>query len=68
MTIDLFENPTQIWTKLEEDQKIQKWDKEEEMISATIHDLKQRHKTMSITKHIKGAQDMKKLHAELTIA
>jgi predicted nucleic acid-binding Zn-ribbon protein len=64
----LFENATQLWTKLEEDQKVQKWDKEEERISTAIQDLKQRQKTMSITERIKGAQDMKKLQAELTIA
>jgi hypothetical protein len=51
----LFENATQLWTKLEEDQKVQKWDKEEERISTAIQDLKQRQKTMSITERIKGA-------------
>jgi predicted nucleic acid-binding Zn-ribbon protein len=54
--------------KLEEDQQVQQWDKEEERISTAIQDLKQRQKTMSITEHIKGAQDMKKLQAELTTA
>jgi hypothetical protein len=47
--------------KLEEDQQVQRWDKEEERISADIQDLKQRHKTMSITERVKGVQDMKKL-------
>jgi hypothetical protein len=61
----LFENVAQIWTKLEEDQQFQRWDKEEERISASIHDLKQRQKTISITEHVKGVQDMKKLQAEL---
>jgi hypothetical protein len=59
----LFENATQLWTKLEEDQQVQRWDKEEERINATIQDLKQRHKTVPITKRVKGAQDMKKLQA-----
>jgi predicted nucleic acid-binding Zn-ribbon protein len=54
--------------KLEEDQQVQQWDKEEERISATIQDLKQRQKTMSIMERVKGAQDMKKLQAELTTA
>jgi predicted nucleic acid-binding Zn-ribbon protein len=65
-TTDLFENATQLWTKLEEDQQVQRWDKEEERISTTIQDLKQRQKTMPITERIKGAQEMKKLQAELT--
>jgi predicted nucleic acid-binding Zn-ribbon protein len=64
----LFDKAAQLWTKLEEDQQVQRWDKEEERISATIQDLKQRQKTMSITEHVKGAQDMKKLQAELTTA
>jgi hypothetical protein len=59
----LFENAAQLWTKLEEDQKIQKWDKKEERISAVIQDLKQRQKPMSITECVKLAQDMKKLQA-----
>jgi chromosome segregation ATPase len=62
----LFDKATQLWTKLEEDQQVQRWDKEEERISTTIQDLKQRQKTMPITEHVKGAQDMKKLQAELT--
>jgi hypothetical protein len=65
-TTDLFDQATQLWTKLEEDQQVQRWDKEEERINAVIQDLKQRQKTMAITEHIKGAQDMKKLQAELT--
>jgi hypothetical protein len=57
----LFENAEQLWTKLEEDQKVQKWDKEEERIRAAIQDLKQRKKTMTITERIKGTHDLKKL-------
>jgi hypothetical protein len=65
---DLFEKEAQLWMKLEEDQQVQQWDQEGERISATIQDLKQRQKTMSIMEHIKGAQDMKKLQAELIVA
>jgi predicted nucleic acid-binding Zn-ribbon protein len=65
---DLFEKATQLWMKLEEDQQVQQWDQEGERISATIQDLKQRQKTMSITERVKGAQDMKKLQAELITA
>jgi hypothetical protein len=57
----LFDNETQLWTKLEEDQQVQRWDKEEERISTSIQYLKKRQKTISIMKHIKGAHDMKKL-------
>jgi hypothetical protein len=53
---------------LEEDEQVQQWDQEEGKISATIQDLKQRQKTMSITEHLKGAQDMKKMQAELIAA
>jgi hypothetical protein len=62
---DLFEKEAQLWMKLEEDQQVQQWDQEGERISATIQDLKQRQKTMSITERVKGVQDMKKLQAEL---
>jgi hypothetical protein len=64
----LFDRATQLWTKLEEDQQVQHWDQEEEKISATIQDLKQRQKMMKITEHLKGVQDMKKLQAELIVA
>jgi hypothetical protein len=39
-TTDLFDKATQLWTKLEEDQQVQKWDKEEERINAVIQELK----------------------------
>jgi hypothetical protein len=64
---DLFKKAAQLWTKLEEDQQVQQWDQEGERISAAIQDLKQRQKTMSITKHVKG-EDMKKLHEKLIVA
>jgi hypothetical protein len=57
----LFDKASQLLTKLEEDKQVQRWDKEEERISTSIKDLKQRQKTMPITEHVKGAQDMKKL-------
>jgi hypothetical protein len=64
----LFDREVQLWTKLEEDQQVQQWDQEEEKISATIQDLKQRQKTMKIIEHLKGVQDMKKLQEELIAA
>jgi hypothetical protein len=36
----MFDKATQVWTKLEEDQQVQKWDKEEERINAVIQELK----------------------------
>jgi hypothetical protein len=54
ITIDLFDKAAQLWTKLEEDQQVQKWDKEEERINTVIQDLKQRQQTMPIPKHVKG--------------
>jgi hypothetical protein len=38
--IEMFEKITQIWTVLEEDEKVQQWDQQEEKISASIQDLK----------------------------
>jgi hypothetical protein len=52
---------------IEEDEHVQHWDQEEEMISATIQDLKQRKKTMKITEWLKGLQDMKNLQEELGV-
>jgi hypothetical protein len=57
----LFDKASQLWMKLEEDQQVQQWDKEEEKISMAIQDIKHMHKTMSMTERIKGVQDMKKL-------
>jgi hypothetical protein len=37
-----FDKTTQLWTKLEEDKQVQKWDKEEQRINAAIQELKQR--------------------------
>jgi hypothetical protein len=62
---ELFDRATQLWTTLEEDEQVQQWDQEEERVSATIQELKQRQKTMSITERLKGNQDLKKLQAEL---
>jgi FtsZ-binding cell division protein ZapB len=55
-TAGLFDKAVQLWTTLEEDEQVQQWDQEEERISTTIQDLKQRKKTMSITERLKGTQ------------
>jgi len=63
VVVELFDRATQLWTKLEKDQKVQQWDQEEEKISATIQDLKKRKKMMKINELLKGVQDMNKLQA-----
>jgi hypothetical protein len=64
----LFDRVAQLWKKLEEDQQVQHWDEEEENISATILELKQRHKTIKIIGRLKGVQDMNKMQEELEYA
>jgi polyhydroxyalkanoate synthesis regulator protein len=38
--VELFDKATQLWTRLEEDPQVQRWDKEEERINAVIQELK----------------------------
>jgi hypothetical protein len=45
---ELFDKATQLWTRLEEDPQVQRWDKEEERINAEIQEIKQWQKTISI--------------------
>jgi hypothetical protein len=65
VAVGLFDRKAQLWTTLEEDEQVQLWDQDEDRVGTTIQDLKQRHKTMSITERLKGTQDMKKLQEEL---
>jgi hypothetical protein len=67
-TAELFDKATQLWTRLEEDPQVQRWDKEEERINAVIQELKQRQKTIPIPERVKGMQEMKKMQAELITA
>jgi hypothetical protein len=62
---ELFDRTVQIWTILEEDEKVQQWDQEEERIIVAIQELNQRQKTMSIMERLKGTQGMKTLQTEL---
>jgi hypothetical protein len=62
----LFDDATHLWKNIEEDQQVQKWDKEEETIREPFQDLKQRKKTITIMERVKGVHDMKKLQVELT--
>jgi hypothetical protein len=50
---------------LEEDEKVQQLDQQEEKINVAIQELKQWLKTVSITEHLKGTQEMKTLQTEL---
>jgi hypothetical protein len=65
---ELIDRVVHLWTMLEEDDKFQQWDQEEETISVSIQELKQRKTRMSIITHLKGTQDMKKLQTELKLA
>ena len=62
---ELFDRTVHIWTILEEDEKFQQWDQQEERINTTIQELKKWQKTMSITKHLKGTQEMMTLQTKL---
>jgi hypothetical protein len=63
----LFDRTAQIWTILEEDEKVQQWDQQEDKISASIQELNKQQKTMSIMELLKGTQEMKTLQTELNI-
>jgi hypothetical protein len=39
IAVDLLDNAAQLWTRLEEDPQVQRWDKEEERINAVIQEL-----------------------------
>jgi hypothetical protein len=67
-TEELFDRVVQLWTVLDEDEQVQQWDQEEERLNASIQELKNRQKTMSITECLKGNQDLKKLQADLKAA
>jgi predicted nucleic acid-binding Zn-ribbon protein len=64
----LFDRTAQLWTMLEEDDRVQQLDQQEEVINTAIQELKQRKNSMSITERVKGMQEMKTLQAELKTA
>jgi hypothetical protein len=64
----LFDKAAQLWTRLEEDPQVQRWDKEEERINVAIQELKQKKNTIPIPECVKGTQEIKKLQAELISA
>ena len=61
----LFDKTAQLWTMLEEDDRVQKLDQEEEEINTTIQEIKLRQKSMSITEWLKGAQEMRTMQTGL---
>ena len=61
----LFDITAQIWTTLEEDEKVQQLDQQEDKTKVAMQELKQQQKTMSITERLKGTQEMKTLQTEL---
>jgi hypothetical protein len=60
---EISESTTQIWMRLEENNGIQQLDQREEKVNATVQYLKQRYKTMPISKRMKAAQEMKNMQA-----
>jgi DNA repair exonuclease SbcCD ATPase subunit len=64
----LFDRTAQLWTTLEEDDRVQQLDQQEEEINTAIQELKQQQNSMSITERLKGTQEMKTLQTELKTA
>jgi hypothetical protein len=62
---ELYNSTMQMWTKLQEDEKIQELDQKEGNINTAVQDLKHKHKNMAILDRMKSAQEMKNLQAEL---
>jgi hypothetical protein len=67
-TVDVLDKAVQLWTRLEEDPQVQRWDKEEERINAAIQEIKQRKNTIPIPERVKGMQELKKMQEELITA
>jgi hypothetical protein len=54
--IKCFDRTAQLWTTLEEDDRVQQLDQQEEDINTTIQELKQQQISMRITDRLKGSQ------------
>jgi hypothetical protein len=59
----LLEKSGQLWTQLLEDGSLQELQGKEDKLHATMADVKQRQRTMSLPKKIKTAAEMKNLQA-----
>jgi hypothetical protein len=58
---ELYTNTAHIWTRLEEDEKIQQLGQREEKLNVAIRDLKKSQKTMDISLRIKATRKLKNL-------
>jgi hypothetical protein len=58
---ELYDMNSQMWTNMEEDDKIQQLDQKQEKITAYIQDLKNNKKSMDILERMRSVQDMKNL-------
>jgi plasmid maintenance system antidote protein VapI len=58
---ELYNKSMQLWTNLQEDEKLQELDKKEEGVNTAVQELKQRQKVMTISDRLKSAQEMKNL-------
>jgi len=56
---ELYNSATQMWKKLQEDEKVQELDQKERNINTSFHDLKHIHKNMAILNNMKIMQEMK---------
>jgi len=61
---ELYERVAQLWKSLAEDERIHKLDQKEENLNATIQDIKQKKKTILISKRLRSTQEMKNLEEE----
>jgi hypothetical protein len=58
------EKSNQLWTQLLEYWSLQEMQGKEDKLHATMEDVKQRHRTMSLIENIKKTTEMKNLQAE----
>jgi hypothetical protein len=59
--VELYNRIAQIWTSLEEDEKIQQLEQREEKMNVVAQDLKKRQKNMDISLRMKTTQELKNL-------
>jgi hypothetical protein len=61
---ELLEQSGQLWTQVQEDGSLQELQGKEDRVHASMEDLKQRQKTMSLPENIKTTAEMKSLQSE----
>jgi hypothetical protein len=62
---ELYDKSAQLWTSLQEDEKLQALEQKEESINTTMQELKQKKKAMNIQERLRSTQELKNLQAEL---